>query len=125
MVLILCKCRWERLEVPLVVTDCNPISGLNGEALSQLSQILADEELQMFKGITDSEELDHVTQLHNAAVYTRKICRLLELTGAPLLQALENRLVNNEALSENCQEKIEELKDQIETEECRLKSFLD
>ena len=60
-------CRLIRLEVPLHIVKQDTLEKPVIETLTQLPQILSEEEQEAYKETTDVGDLDLITQIHNAA----------------------------------------------------------
>ncbi|XP_041348408.1 lys-63-specific deubiquitinase BRCC36-like [Gigantopelta aegis] len=85
---------YERVEVPVHIAPSTAISRACLESIIKLPRILSQEEEDAYEQTTQNS-LDLITQIHNASVFTKSECHIMEVMGGPLLQSLENRLAVN------------------------------
>ncbi|KAK3752479.1 hypothetical protein RRG08_032770 [Elysia crispata] len=96
---------FERVEVPLHIVPSYSISPACLNPLVDLPKILLQEEDEAYANVSDEERQDLLTRVHNASVYTKSVCHVMEMVSGPLLHNLECRLAAN-------QRRIHELKEE-------------
>ncbi|KAL5004643.1 hypothetical protein ScPMuIL_018099 [Solemya velum] len=106
---------YARVEVPLNIVPSSGIGQACIESLINLPHILTMEEKEAFHRTTQHRDLDLITKIHNASVYNKSLCQIMEVMSAPLIQSLQDRLERNkirmEALQTEKQELLQKLKD--------------
>ncbi|CAH1782030.1 unnamed protein product [Owenia fusiformis] len=100
--------QYTRIEVPLHIVPRYSIETPCLNSLIQLPQILCQEEQEAYEK-TLSHDLDLLTRLHNGAVYSKSLCGILEVMGAPTMQALESRQQRNKQKIQQLQQEKEKL----------------
>ncbi|XP_046326314.1 lys-63-specific deubiquitinase BRCC36-like [Haliotis cracherodii] len=100
---------YDRIEIPLHVVPSTGIGRACLESLVNLPKILSLEEQEAYQH-TEQHDLDLLTKIHNAAVYTKSECHIMDVMGGPLLQSLENRLEMNKVRMEQLRHRKEEIK---------------
>lgn len=100
----------QRYEVPLKIVPTTTIGWASLEALVELPRILKQEEEEAYTLASSSvPQEDLITRIHNSAVYTKSLCRVMEVLSGPLMTALENRLDINKARCQQLQKQKQEL----------------
>ncbi|KAK6194414.1 hypothetical protein SNE40_000051 [Patella caerulea] len=105
--------QYERVEVPLHIVPSAGIGSTALDALVELPRILCLEEGEAYGQTTQDGDLDLLTKIQNASVYTKCLCHIMEVMSGPLIQALENRLKMNKFRMEQLTQRREDLKQQL------------
>eukprot|EP00038_Savillea_parva_P013863 m.213036 g.213036 ORF g.213036 m.213036 type:complete len:282 (+) comp26348_c0_seq1:279-1124(+) len=87
-----------RIEVPVAVDAANVHSRSTLAALSAIPQIFFTEEETLFRQAQAVKHGEPLISVHNGAVYTAAVCRLLDQVCAPLVNTLHTRLARNHRL---------------------------
>merc|ERR1712168_489979 len=87
--------QYQRLEVPLHILSKPYIDPSCFETLIQLPHILSLEEEEAYNR-TKSVSLDLLSQIQNSAIFTKSLCKIMEVVSGPLMQTLESRVQRNE-----------------------------
>ena len=61
--------------------------------------------------------MDLITRLHNASVYTKSVCHVIDLLSGPVLQVLENRLKLNQERIKALQQEKKQLLESLKQDE--------
>lgn len=90
----------DRIEVPTEViwSSCYRESTL--EALQKLSSSFFQEERELFRQAQSVSDGELLVSIHNNAVYTAALCRLLDRICCPITNTLEARLTRNQIMKE-------------------------
>ncbi|GFR94449.1 Lys-63-specific deubiquitinase BRCC36 [Elysia marginata] len=107
---------YQRVEVPLHIVPSYSISPACLSPLVDLPKILLQEEEEAYASVSDGEHQDLLTRVHNASVYTKSVCHVMEMVSGPLVHNLECRLVAN-------QQRIQELKQEKAQLQEKLKAY--
>ncbi|XP_028407772.1 lys-63-specific deubiquitinase BRCC36-like [Dendronephthya gigantea] len=112
---------YRRVEVPVRIVPSETISDACLEALEQLPDILGQEEEEVYQKTLNkvkpekaTKKNDLLTIVHNGAVFTKSLCRVIEVMCGPLMQTLENRLDRNERKTKELLREKEELERRLE-----------
>lgn len=100
---------YTRVEVPMHIVPSRKIGSACVQSLINLPQILSMEEQEAYQRTLDSKDLDLLTKIHNASVYTKSLCHLIDVLNGPLLQTLENRLQQNQNRIRTLEQEKQEL----------------
>ncbi|KAL3876370.1 hypothetical protein ACJMK2_034222 [Sinanodonta woodiana] len=104
-----------RVPVPFHIVSSQWLGPTCLTSLANLPQILRMEEEEAYLRTIDYKDADLLTKLHNASVYTKSLCHIMDVMNGPLLQALENRLESNKQRIEFLEKEKEKLKKQLES----------
>ncbi|XP_019858779.1 PREDICTED: lys-63-specific deubiquitinase BRCC36-like [Amphimedon queenslandica] len=96
------------LECKVVPTVQGTVSPMASSGLIRLLNILIEEEKHSYEN-NQKFSSDELTLLHNGAVYVQSLSQLLQVIGAPLLQLLQELLINNN----NVINKLEKERDRL------------
>ncbi|XP_019858052.1 PREDICTED: lys-63-specific deubiquitinase BRCC36-like isoform X2 [Amphimedon queenslandica] len=96
------------LECKVVPTVQGTVSPMASSGLIRLLNILIEEEKHSYEN-NQKFSNDELTLLHNGAVYVQSLSQLLQVIGAPLLQLLQELLINNN----NVINKLEKERDRL------------
>lgn len=88
--------QYMRLEIPFHIVPQSKVSAPCLQSLVDLPRILSQEEEEAYIKTTQCPDLDLICQIHNGSVYTRSLCRIMEVMSGPLLQTLQSRRERNE-----------------------------
>ncbi|KAH3869384.1 lys-63-specific deubiquitinase BRCC36-like [Dreissena polymorpha] len=108
---------YTRVEVPLHIIPCQHISEACVQSLVQLPRILGMEEEEAYVKTTQNKDMDLITRLHNASVYTKSVCHVIDLLSGPVLQVLENRLKLNQERIKALQQEKKQLLESLKQDE--------
>uniref|UniRef100_A0A4W3GXJ5 BRCA1/BRCA2-containing complex subunit 3 n=1 Tax=Callorhinchus milii TaxID=7868 RepID=A0A4W3GXJ5_CALMI len=86
---------FERIEIPIHVVPHETIGKVCLESAVELPKILCQEEQDAYRRIYSLSHLDPITKIHNGSVFTKNLCSQMSSISGPLLQWLEDRLVQN------------------------------
>jgi len=106
---------YQRLEVPLKVVPTHKIGSTCLAALVDLPKILLEEEDEAYARVS-AEGQDLLTRMHNASVFTKSLCHVMEVVSGPLLHNLEQRLLANQIRTNFLQDE----KTRLQTRLCAL-----
>lgn len=84
-----------RVEVPLCIVPSRKLGAACVQSLVELPSILSMEEEEAYEKATRNKDLDLVTKIHNASVFTKSLCHVIDVLNGPVLQTLEGRLQRN------------------------------
>ncbi|XP_005091457.1 lys-63-specific deubiquitinase BRCC36 isoform X2 [Aplysia californica] len=107
---------FHRAEVPLNVVPTCQIGPACLSSLVELPKILLQEEDEAYARVSDPADQDLLTRVHNASVFTKSLCHVMEVVSGPLLHSLEQRLQANKQRTAHLQEEKAQL-------EARLKAL--
>lgn len=99
---------FQRLEVPLFIAPSYQIGKPCLDALVDLPKILLQEEDDAYERVS-VESQDLLTRIHNASVYTKSLCHVMEVVSGPLVHNLECRLQANKQRIQQLNKEKEEL----------------
>lgn len=57
----------------------------------------------------ENKDFDLISKIHNASVFTKSLCHVIDVMNGPVLQTLENRLERNKNRIKTLEEEKEEL----------------
>jgi len=95
-----------RAEVPVMVVADNVHTKATLDALCVIPRIFFLEEEELFRRAQATSDGEPLISIHNCAVYTAAICRLLDKVCAPLINTLEARLRRNRRMMGELQAEI-------------------
>lgn len=104
---------YERVEVPLHIIPSYSISPACLSPLVDLPTILLQEEDEAFAEASSIEHQDLLTRIHNASVYTKSTCHVMEMISGPLLHNLEGRLAANQRRIKQLKEEKAQLQEKL------------
>ncbi|XP_060559396.1 lys-63-specific deubiquitinase BRCC36-like [Ruditapes philippinarum] len=86
---------YTRIEIPMHIVPSKKIGSACIQSLVTLPNILTMEEEEAYQRAAENKDLDLITKVHNASVYTKSLCHVIDVMNGPVLQTLENRLERN------------------------------
>lgn len=102
------------LEVPIFIVPPPPEAPNLFEKLVALQRILlAEEKASYQESLKGSVPLHPLLQIHSASVYQKALCRVMEYSVLPLLNALGNQDARNARKLEELQEEKRQLQQQL------------
>ncbi|BFZ00312.1 hypothetical protein BsWGS_03351 [Bradybaena similaris] len=107
--------QFQQVQVPLYITPSYSISRACLNSLVDIPKILLQEEDEAYEKVTDGSQ-DLLTRIHNASVYTKSVCHVMEVITGPLIHNLECRLYANKL-------RIQELKEEKRLLTQKLKAY--
>ncbi|ESP04837.1 hypothetical protein LOTGIDRAFT_177712 [Lottia gigantea] len=107
--------QYERVEVPVHIVPSSGIGSPALDSLVELPRILSMEEEEAYNQTTREKDLDLITKIQNASVYTKCLCHIMEVMSGPLIQSLENRLKMNQLKMEQLLQQREDLKQRLKS----------
>ncbi|XP_061576744.1 lys-63-specific deubiquitinase [Cololabis saira] len=106
---------FERVEVPVHVVPRDAIGRPCLESAVELPRILCQEEQDAYRRIHALPHLDPLARIHNGSVFTKNLCSQMAAVSGPLLQWLEERLLQNQrsaaALAREKEQLLRELRE--------------
>ncbi|WAR03656.1 BRCC3-like protein [Mya arenaria] len=99
----------QREEVPLHIVPSDKINSACIQSLMGLPSILTMEEEEAYQKTTENKDLDLITKIHNASVFTKSLCHVIDVLNGPVLQMMENRLEHNQNRIRSLQEEKQQL----------------
>ncbi|XP_013415313.1 lys-63-specific deubiquitinase BRCC36 [Lingula anatina] len=84
-----------KLEIPVHVVQTHTLGKACLQSLVELPHILSQEEEESYGKTLTIDNLDLLTKIHNSAVYTKSLCRIMDVMSGPLIQTLEAQLERN------------------------------
>jgi len=109
---------FQQVQVPLYITPSYSIGWPCLNSLVDIPKILLQEEDEAYERVTN-ESQDLLTRIHNASVYTKSVCHVMEVVSGPLIHNLECRLKANKLRIEQLQEEKRELTQKLKAYEKR------
>ncbi|XP_064615336.1 lys-63-specific deubiquitinase BRCC36-like [Liolophura sinensis] len=107
--------QYSRIEVPLHIVPSARVGPACLESLVELPNILRLEESEAYEQIRQNKDLDLMTCIHNAAVYTKSLSHIMDVMTGPLIQSLENRLERNKVRINELERRKEEMLEELRT----------
>eukprot|EP00729_Bicosta_minor_P014360 gene14360-19693_t len=98
-----------RHEVPLDLIPCSDLQPTTLQALRSLPESLLAEERELLTLAQETSSKELQVTIHNSAIYTAAICRLLDRVCAPILRVLEERVSRAEGKLEKLRARRDEL----------------
>ncbi|KAL4239626.1 BRCA1 BRCA2-containing complex [Mactra antiquata] len=84
-----------RIEIPLHIVPSEKIGSASVQSLITLPSILTMEEEEAYYRAMENKDFDLISKIHNASVFTKSLCHVIDVMNGPVLQTLENRLERN------------------------------
>ncbi|XP_029650271.1 lys-63-specific deubiquitinase BRCC36 [Octopus sinensis] len=106
--------QFERIEIPLNIVPSGSIGQACLESLVDLPRIISQEEDEAYQGLAQNSDMDLITKLHNASVYSCSLALIMEVLMGPLMQTLEARHERNLLRIQELTQKRRQLLNQIE-----------
>ncbi|XP_036358093.1 lys-63-specific deubiquitinase BRCC36-like [Octopus sinensis] len=87
--------QFERIKIPLHIVPSSSIGQACLEPLVELAKIISQEEDEAYQSLAQNSDMDLITKLHNASVYSCSLALIMEVLMGPLMQTLEARHERN------------------------------
>eukprot|EP00040_Diaphanoeca_grandis_P025830 m.143758 g.143758 ORF g.143758 m.143758 type:complete len:263 (+) comp30333_c0_seq2:243-1031(+) len=100
----------QRVEIPTEVVWSSSYKLPTLDALKRLTFSFLQEEKELFKQAQSACEDELLVSIHNNAVYTAALCRLLDRVCLPVTNTLQARLTRNKIVAKELKEEIAKLK---------------
>lgn len=105
--------QYERIEIPLHIVPSTSIGQACLESLVELPRIFSQEEEEAYQSLARKPNMDLITKLHNASVYSRSLSVIMEVLMGPLMQILETRHERNLLRIQELTHRRKQLQNQI------------